>query len=307
MTDRPTQEQELSPEIYQELPWPRSKIIMVVVGISLLAFMANISLKESIRNYVSGKILNNPACPVTYQNINVSFFLPKVILDDVLIDGLCFNSPGQSFQLKKMTLKFWGPSLLPPGILLKNIIENPDTTGNVYFTVSFSSQQIKLSDLNLGASTLNQFIRPYLLAGHLNTNGLFKLSKNSLEEGQFHIKSRDLQIPAQTIFALMIPDLPFKDFSFKGQITNTKELQIQELIFGDEQSPIRGTVTGKVKLNMLDPKFSELDLTAEIRFVPEFLDNFTILKVLLASYNQKNGFYQIKLTGPLGQPMPRPL
>jgi hypothetical protein len=54
---------------------------------------------------------------------------------------------------------------------------------------------------------------------------------------------------------------------------------------------------------------SQLDLIGEFAISNKLLstDNFSMLKFFLNQYNQKDGFYQVKLTGTIRQPRPSTL
>ncbi|MEI8348170.1 MAG: hypothetical protein WCG27_11930, partial [Pseudomonadota bacterium] len=279
----------------------------IMICIALFALIANLSIKSSLTNFVASKINNNPACPITYQKLDISFFLPKVILSDVLVDGLCFNAPGQSLALKELVVRISLPGILPPGLGLKIMGNSGDTNATTYLYLSWATQSFKIEKTVIGHLFINQLLRHEALEGQLNLEAVGEIRKAIVHEASFKVISKDLQIPAQLFNGLQIPQLAINSISIKGQLAPGGDLRIQEFIIGDEKSPIRGRISGKIKVNFNDPAFSETDLTAEVRFSQDFLENFSILKILLNSYKQKDGFYQIRINGPIGSPMPRPL
>ena len=110
-------------------------------------------------------------------------------------------------------------------------------------------------------------------------------------------------IPSQTINSFDIPKLDVKNFSLIAELSGKDNLNIKKFVVGDERSPLRANIEGKVTLNTRRIQNSELDLNIVVKFSEQFLESFGIISLFLDSSKQdENGFYTINVKGPLSRP-----
>jgi hypothetical protein len=65
---------------------------------------------------------------------------------------------------------------------------------------------------------------------------------------------------------------------------------------------MRANFKGKIQLQEGSVSFSPLDLRGEIAFTENFKQSVPLVELFFQTYEQKDGFYQIRLGGTLGQP-----
>ena len=106
-------------------------------------------------------------------------------------------------------------------------------------------------------------------------------------------------------FLKVKPD--FSSFQIGSIIGTSKtliELRIEKLIMGDTDSPLRANFKGKIDLQDGNTSMSPLDLSGEIAFSENFRQALPLIDMMFQSFNQKDGFYQVRLGGTLGSPKP---
>ena len=120
---------------------------------------------------------------------------------------------------------------------------------------------------------------------------------------QLRLKSTNFKLPAQTIQAFDLPSLDLKNIQVKASMKSPKTLDVEEIIIGDDKSPIKANITGKIAVDRRSFQNSKLDLIAEVKFSKEFIESFSILNLFLDPKKQdENGYYKLKIEGPIRAP-----
>ena len=99
-----------------------------------------------------------------------------------------------------------------------------------------------------------------------------------------------------------LPTLRLNNILIQAKSDKNNNLVVEKLIAGDESSPIRMNFKGEVKVNSRNIGFSNIDLKGELQLSEELLQKFSIIKIFLNSFDQKDGFYQIHLKGTINSP-----
>lgn len=282
------------------------KWIAACFGLIILGFITNYSLTDKIENILRIQLSSNPSCPITYSKLNFELLFPKAILKKVHIPGSCLSpSSTNSLDFNQIKIGLVGLSLSPLGpnleiktssgnshLNIKEIFNPKESIINTQGTQFDLPTLLKLTDTN------------FLLDGNLQINSLIHFKGAHLNDAKILLKSKDFKILAQQINRIDIPNLNIKNLSLKSELDKTNNLKIESLVLGDEASPIRANLKGRIQLNKENIADSMIDIQGEMIFTPEFLDQFSILKLFLAQFTQKDGYYQIKLGGTLKAPIP---
>ena len=86
-------------------------------------------------------------------------------------------------------------------------------------------------------------------------------------------------------------------------INNFKDIiNVKKIILGDPQSPMRANFKGTIDVQKSNVSFSPINLAGEIAFTQTFKENVPLVDLFFQNFLQKDGFYQIRLGGMLGQP-----
>lgn len=307
MKTKPISEGQLPETIYELPRWPKYLWVLLATAPFFIGLFLNWPIKATLENTLK-KQMTALSCPIRYNSLDLEFFLPKVILENTTILGTCFNSPGKDLQLSSLVLNFRGPSFFPPGPRFLITMDSPLGRLNIYHTLTFRSHTIKVEDTDLSLPGITTFFNLPRLQGHLEITSLVDYhNKDGLTSLDLLAKSKDLVIPPQNIQGLQLPTIPIKNFVLKASSKEKNKMQISEMVLGDQDSPIIAHFSGDLFLNPEIPSTSSIELTGEMRFSPNFLKDFAIINLFLNKYRQKNGFFQMKITGALDHPIFVPL
>jgi len=292
---------EITDEIYGKRNIPYFKISLLSIFLIFLGFSLNFPVKNIIIQQVSKALQSNPSCPIMYDEIDVSFFLPKIILKKPIISGRCFKKPAESLKLKNIKISLTGPGFSPLGIKLHALVKAGKTSLNLYPTVSFGSYFLRIDKTKIDSSLINKLTGiNNLFSGNLALTSNLSLEKTGPKDGKLLLKSKNLKIPSQNIHGFNVPELNIGNFLLKAVLKDPKKLQINDLIIGNEESPIIATFKGSMKLNKYNIAFSEVDLVGEVKFSQKLLSEIP-LGLFLPAKKPENGFYKLKLKGPLNR------
>ncbi len=278
-------------------------VLLVIVGFTV-AFLANFPLEKKIETLVKTQLAKIPGCRMGFENLRFEFFLPKVVLTEVQVPGSCIGS-GTPLKMSQLSLNFRGPSFSPLGVAFKVIGDVQGTPLAINYAAGPSTQVFNIQEEALPLKMLTTLM-PKLpkMDGTVSFNTKITLEGQNLQDLQLAVESQNLNLPAQNMNDLKLPRLPLGNLSLKVESQGPRKLLIKEFIIGKAEAPIRGKFTGTVNLAPGAMSFSPIDIKGEAAFTPEFINAFPLVSFMLSQFTQKDGFYQIKLGGTLGNIKP---
>jgi hypothetical protein len=176
---------------------------------------------------------------------------------------------------------------------------------SLYYVLGINQQLIRLKDQTLNLARLQPLLGEKVkLGGNMIVDLNLAMSKDLMTSLSLKAQSKDLQIPPQNIQGFTTPPLKLNDFYLEAISENPPRIQIEKLILGDTDSPMRANFKGKI--TMLDGNFamSPTDLAGEIAFSENFRKSLPLIDMMFQSFNQKDGFYQVRLGGTIGSLKP---
>lgn len=294
----------LEDEIYSTKGFPYLKVFAVALGMFCIGLLLNFSLQKNIEKQIVAALSANPNCPIQYEDLNVGLFLPKIGLSDAKVPGSCFQSRGSSLKLDSVNLTLSGLSFYPFGLKFDGIAFGDQIDFQSTLSLGLPSPMFKIHNSKMDMRIINTLAaRPNLLKGSLLIEAQGKLEGANIQQMNMVLQAKNLSMPPQSINGLKIPSLNFGQAAGKLRISDQNQLNLDEFVLGNDNSPIVGKLNGQVRLNQSNINASQLDLTAHLKFAPEFIENFPILNFFLNNKEQtEDGFYRIQLTGQLGSP-----
>ena len=273
----------------------RSKKYIVLVSFFslLMGFFLTFPLRENLEALLIKRINSLPSCPVGFDSLRVSFFLPKIELENPTFTGPCNRRKVFLPNLPMVRIYFRGLSFSPLGIKLKITTEGEDLQLKAYTSLGVSAQKIKLENLRLPLSVLGGVAgRDLPLQGVLMVDAILSLDKNALQSLKLRITSGPLVSP-------LFQDVSLGSLVFKVEkLDKVPEINILEARLGSKASDFYAEVSGEVSLNEKRPESSKANLLAKIKLGEKLKDNF-LLKAFLGRAKEKDGLYELPLKGPL--------
>ncbi len=281
----------------------------LIIGSFFLGFVIYFPFGQKLEEVINSSLNKIPGCTLNYNDISLELFLPKIIVKELSVPKKCINAPQDVF-LPLTKINFSGISFSPLGFSSTIETQFLKDKFEVMQSIGTSKQVFRIDNNNLNFKTIKALVdSPVDINGDINISALVQTQNNQVEEANINIKSMNLIIPAQLIQIISIPELKLNTLSLKAEQLNPKQIQIQEFIIGDVDAPIRAKFKGIIYPNPRSMMHSQIDLKGEFALSDELLndDKFSMIKLFLNQYNQKDGFYQIKLTGTLAMPRPSTL
>lgn len=281
----------------------RSKWIVITLTVFLFGFIIYFPFMYKMKSVVKSQLHKIPGCSIDYQNIKLGLFLPKVVVKDLVVPQSCFGKHGQPLKMDKVFLYFRGLSFSPFGPHFKIETNLNDIPISSYLTTGIGGIAINIKENTIDLSKLNIFFPQVNLAGKIKIDALIRLSGKKISDFKLNIRSTDLSFPGQKIQGFKLTTMRMNNLLLKASMNGNK-LQVQNIILGDDDSPIRANFKGNIGINQRNITSGQLDLKGEVAFSSRFLEKYAIIKLVMNKFDKKDEFYQIRLTGPLMRPKP---
>lgn len=272
----------------------------------IFAFLANFPLEKQVESLVRAQIAKVPGCRMNFESLHFELFLPKVVLTDVNLPGSCFGG-SKPLKMRQMALHFQGPSFAPLGVALKMSMEMKGTPLAVKYAAGVNSQVFNIQEENFPIQALSEVLGSIpKMAGNVSLNAKVAMGGQQIQEMKILVESQNMEVMPQTISDIKIPRLAIGNLLLKVESEGPRKLMLREFVIGKTDAPIRGKFSGTIDLASGAVAFSPINIKGEAALSPEFMNAFPILNLMLPQFPQKDGFYQIKLGGTLGNPRPQP-
>ncbi len=245
-------------------------------------------------------------CNPDFDNIRVEWIMPKVIVSDLNLPASCFNRTGDPLKFTHLTINFNFVNFSPFGLPFRIDTEINAQPLSLYFVQGFSERMLRLKDQSISLPRLEPLMGGNIkLAGNLTVDlNLLLNNENKIQSLNFKARSQDLQIPSQNIQGFTTPNLPLDDLFIEAISDAPPRINVEKLIIGDPESPVRANFQGYINLQEDAIPFSQLNLNGEVAFSQSLKESLPLIDMMFQSFTQKDGFYQIRLGGTLGAPKP---
>ncbi len=275
----------------------------------VMSFITFYPIGDKIKEQIKTHLANVPGCKPDFEQIRVEWFLPKIVISDLIVPSACLNKVGEPLKFRHLTLNFNLLSFKPFGPLFKLSTDFSGQPLEVYYAVGFGGQLIRLDQQKLHLTRLSPLISEnFKMQGDITLDAKIIMDKSVLKDVKVYARSRNFVIPPQNIQGFSLNFLKVNDFSLKAnQEEGTERLMIEEMILGDANSPVRAKFSGPIQVNQKMMAFSSLNIKGEVFFSDQFKQENPWIDLVTGPYSQKDGFYQVKLGGTLGQLQPGPL
>lgn len=277
---------------------------ILIFWILVFSFLSYYPIGDKIKDQV--KKATAGACNFDYNDVSFEFFLPKVVVDDLIIPASCLGREGAPIRLNYLNLGFRLISFSPFGIPFKIDTEYNGQPLEVYYVLGPGGQTIRLIDQRLVLSRLENLMGNFKLGGSVTVDVMIQMDMaQKLKALNIKALSKDFKIPSQTMQGFDLPSLSVRDFFLETNSDNFPKVRVEKMTLGDTDSPVRASFKGTI--NMIEPAgFSPLKLDGEMAFSEQFKQQFPVSLVFNEKYSVKDGFYQISLGGTLSQPQLQP-
>jgi type II secretion system protein N len=279
-------------------------ILVLVIFLFVFSFLNFYPVGDKIKELIKSG-LQGRGCNPDFDEIRMEWIIPKIIISNLVIPARCLDRVGEPLNFPHVTLNFHLINFAPFGLPFRLDTDLGSQPISMYYVVGFNQHLIRLKDQQLNLSRLQPYLGNLKLAGSVQADVNLSVDGNrNLNHLSIKAKSRNLQIPSQNLQGLTTPNLKINEFFLEANSQNPPRIIIDKLILGDTNSPIRANFKGKIDLQEGNIAMSPLDLNGEIAFSEAFVQSQPLIDMMFQTFNQKDGFYQVRLGGTLGAPKP---
>jgi len=247
-------------------------------------------------------------CKIDFDDITFEWFLPKLVIKNLDVPAQCLGKSGESYTFDYVKASYQLVSFSPLGLPFKLETELNGLPITLYYVQGIGVQHIRLKDHEFSLNKLESLIgNKFKLNGRMLVDLTLKLKEKSLQELELKVSSKDIAIPSQNIQGFNLAKVNLQELYIEAESSGPDRINVSKFIIGDASSAVRANFKGKINLNQEMISFSMVDLTGEVAFSESFKQNLPLIDLLFGSYTQKDGFYQMRLSGTLGSIQPTPL
>ncbi|MBI2521181.1 MAG: type II secretion system protein GspN [Bdellovibrio sp.] len=294
---------QVSDDIYQFERSFTFKLYLMAGVFFFLGIFFNFPLRNFIEQKLNQALATIPNCPLIYKSLDVTYLFPGAYLQSVTIPGSCTGLPHE-LKFKELGVHLVGPSFIPPGLRIRLKGKSNTKEVNFYLSQSISKSVLKIPKTEITAGLLTEIIGHGPMKGTVTLEGLAEFSKKNLLKLDFIVSSENFALYPMNIQSFILPEINFATLLLKAHSDNGKLITFDALNLGGPNSIIQINAQGRLWLNPTAFTTSSLDINGNVKFKQAFLDQFSILNLLLASKQNNNGVYRFSVKGPLSSPTP---
>lgn len=279
-------------------------IPVILLFIFIAGFLNFYPISDKIKAVLTTE-LRKRGCNLDFNELHIEWLLPKVVATDVTIPAACFESTGEPIKLNHLTLNYHLINLSPLGLPFKLDTDLAGQPITLYFVQGFGKQMIRMKDQTITLSKLEPLLgNEFKIGGTVKVDLNLQLQDNLISSLELKAASRDFEIPSQNIQGFTLPSLRINEFFLNAISEGHPRINIEQLVLGDPDAPIRASFKGRINLEEKAIGMSALDLTGEVAFSESLKQGFPLIDMMFQSFPSKDGFYQIRLGGTLNSPKP---
>lgn len=274
----------------------------IFLFIFIVSFLNFYPVSDKVKSLIKTN-LQNTGCTPDFNEIKFEWLLPKIVISDLALPPSCLGQGAtEPLKFNFVNINFQLISFSPLGIPFRVDTEFNGQEVSFYLVQGINSRLIRLKDQNLSLPKLAPLMGENIkLSGNLVVDLNVHVGNDSeMKNLSLKAQSKDLVIPAQNIQGFTTPHLKLKELVVDAISENSNRINVDRLMIGNPESPVRANFKGNVNLLPQNIQHSPVNLTGEVAFSEGLKQSLPLIDMMFQSFTQKDGFYQLKLGGTLG-------
>lgn len=288
----------------------KSKLVLLITFIFVMAFLLSFPVMKILDTQIRSALASNRACPLDFESLDSSLFMPKVLMKNISVPAGCLSSSQKPFTIQDIAISFGGINFSPLSLVFNLNFEVFHTPLEIKITGSMSQQFIRIINNKIPLQRLTEnlgqsFSSSVRMSGNMVLNGDIALKQLNPDVYKLSMLSEDFTLPGQNISGFVIDELDLRKFilEVKGKANNIEITQFQ---MGEAGKDVFLQGNGTISLDPADSSNSPIDLNLKLEPSSAFTEKFAVIKLLLANFTTGPNVYEFALKGTLAAPMPTP-
>ncbi len=289
--------------------WPFGgiKFLLLLWLLSLITLYFTFPFKKIADHILASTLHSSPKCNLSYKDYHFSFFLPKLVFEQVTVPSGCMGPEQKAVPFEKLSLGFGGVNFSPLGVVASVGLDFGKNKITPKISSNGKKHSIKIQEDKVDLPSLMELVKNFTgtelkLEGVANLDLTAEIQKERLKAYNIKLQSKNLYFPAQSISGFPLPDMDLQVLDLKSQGKDSKML-IETLNLGTEDGPLLLNADGEIFSNMTNFSKSKLKIDLDLKLGEEITSAISILEMALAQY-KKGDRYALSLKGTVGAPMP---
>jgi type II secretion system protein N len=279
-------------------------LIILIFFLFVFSFLSYYPIGDKVKSVIKSA-LSARGCNPDFDEVHMEWFLPKIVVSNLVIPAPCLQRTGPALNFSYLTINYHIINFAPFGLPFRVDTSFGGQALEVYFVQGFGGQMIRLKDQALDLAKLQPiFGENVKISGKVTVDLNMGVKDNVISNLTLKAQSKNLVIPPQNIQGFTTPPLKLNELYLEAISESSPRILIEKLVVGDTDAPVRANFKGKIDLQNGNAAMSPLDLKGEIAFSEAFRQSLPIIDMMFQAFNQKDGFYQVRLGGTLGSPKP---
>jgi type II secretion system protein N len=294
---------EINEDIYESRYWTKSKFIFLGIILLALGFIFNFALEEKINRVLISTLSSNEACPMQFEKLELNYFLPKIIIKKIVVNGVCFGQPANRLNIDEIKIRPDFPSIAHFGMRFSIEIKTEDSKINIDPIISPFSYFIEIEHSTINGNLFHVFASDdrSAIAGKIHLQGFLKFSSGILTDGDIKMESNNFNFPSQRISGFDLPLIQLDKLNLVAKFEKPGEMNISALDIGKPGRQIEISLKGKLLVSKSSFNTSILMLNGKMKLSQAFMTNFSFVTLMLPQ-GHTDGKYQMTINGPLFNP-----
>lgn len=279
-------------------------LILLIFCLFVVSFLSFFPISDKIKSVLK-TTFKGRGCNPDFDRISMEWVMPKIVISDLVLPAACLQRAGAPLKFSHVTLNWHLINFAPFGLPFRLDTELEGQPLSIYFVQGLNQQMIRLKDQSLNLGRLRSLLGDNVkISGDVTVDLSAMMSNRAISDLSLKAQSKNLQVPSQNLQGFTTPPLKLNEFYLEANSANHPRINIDKLIVGDTESPVRANFKGTIDLQEGNVAFSPMNLTGEVAFSENFRQSLPLIEMMFQSFTQKDGFYQIRLGGTLGAPKP---
>jgi hypothetical protein len=246
------------------------------------AFLNFYPIGDKLKTLVKSQFKTVPGCNPDFDQIRMEWFMPKIVISDLVLPASCLNRQGEPFKFSHITLNYNLINFSPIGLPFRIDTEFSGQPLSIYFVQGFFGQQmIRLKDQTLVLSRLQSLLgNDFKIAGSVTVDLNLLLEDRLVKNLNLKAASKDFQIPSQSIQGFSTPNLKLNELYIEANSADHPRINVDKLIIGDPDAPMRANFKGRINLQEGTMAFSPVDLSGEVAFSENFRQSLPLIDMM---------------------------